>query len=318
MARQPAKDWKTVDEQIAILRDRGMAINDDARAALFLSRVGYYRLSGYWYPFRQFDKNRQRTDQFVDGTTFENVIGLYLFDRKLRLLALDAIERIELAIQVQIAHLLGERDTFAHLNPHELHGNFTTKQRHWNWLPQNLKGKTDHERWLIDYEKLKSRAQKKDFVAHNLNKYGELPVWVAIEVFDFGCLSKLYSGLQHADKLSIEGQFGLNIGTEFQTWLRSLNFIRNTAAHHGRLWNINVLDTAKIPRQKVQLKRLNIARPFLYFCMMQTVMKVVSPNSGWGQRFAELLETFPDIENGAVTLADMGVVEGWEGWQLWR
>jgi len=240
-----------------------------------------------------------------------DITDLYLFDRKLRLLALDAIERIELAVQVQVAHVLGERDPMAHLNSAELHGNFTKKVRHWDGL-------TDHSRWLADYEKLKGRARRKEFVRHNINKYGELPIWVAIEVFDFGCLSKLYAGLKVADKLTIEKQFGLNTGVEFQTWLRSLNFIRNTSAHHSRLWNVNVLDTAKIPQQKMLLKKLNIARPFLYFCIMQTVMKVVSPNSEWGERFVGLLSEFPEIENGAVKLTDMGAIEGWQEWGLWR
>lgn len=311
MIKTPAKSWKSIDEQIKILHDRGIIIDDESRAALFLSRVGYYRLSGYWYPFRQFGSDRKRTDNFIDGTSFENVVGLYLFDRKLRLLALDAIERIELAVQVQVAHILGERDPMAHLNSSELHGNFTKKTRHWDGL-------TDHQRWLASYEKLKGRASKKEFVRHNISKYGELPVWVAIEVFDFGCLSKLYAGLQVADKLTIETQFGLNTGHEFQTWLRSLNFIRNTSAHHSRLWNANILDTAKIPQQKVQLKKLNITRPFLYFCIMQTIMKIVSPNSKWNQRFIDLLSEFPTIENGAVTLADMGVVDSWQEWALWR
>ena len=107
-----AKDWRSIDEKIEIIRSRGMVIEDDDEAAHFLRRVGYYRLSGYWYPFRQFNDGK-RANEFFEGSKFDDVVALYLFDRKLRLMAMDAIERIELAIQVEIAHLLGRRDTFA-------------------------------------------------------------------------------------------------------------------------------------------------------------------------------------------------------------
>ncbi|MCF6221736.1 MAG: Abi family protein [Robiginitomaculum sp.] len=307
---ESAKKWKSIDEQVAILRGRGMIIDDEAQAAHFLGRVGYYRLSGYWYPFRAFNDDKTRSDKFLKGSRFADVIALYLFDRKLRLLALDAIERIELAIQVEIAHLLGQRDTFAHENPDELHGEFAKKPRRG--------GHTNHYYWLEGYHALVKRSRRKPFVAHNLDTYGRLPIWVAIEVFDFGTLSKLYAGMKINDKITIERQFGLNEGKHLQTWLRGLNFIRNTAAHQSRLWNCNMLERAHIPGNKLQLNQLVNSRPFLYFCIMQTIMQVVCPDSNWGKRFTDLMGNFPNVDNGAVKLSDMGVIDGWEKWAMWR
>lgn len=307
----PPKEWKAFDEQIEILRARGMVVDDQEYARHFLKRVGYYRLSGYSYPFRKFAEGGEgRISDFVEGSRFEDVVALYLFDRKLRLLALDAIERIELAIQVDIAYLIGNRDQFAHENPDELHGIFSR--------PSRSGGLSDHEEWLKDYQRQVRRARRKPFVEHNLNKYGKLPIWVAIEVFDFGTLSKLYSGLKHQDKIRIEAQFGLNEGTRLKTWLRGLNFIRNTAAHHSRLWNCNVLEVASVPRTKIQMHGLENSRSFLYFCIMQTMMRVICPQSDWGNRFKLLLETFPKVESGAVDVGQMGVVPGWENWAVWR
>ncbi len=308
--REPAKYWKSIDEQIAIIRSRGMAVDDEAHAAHFLRRVGYYRLSGYWYPFRTFNGDGSRSDTFIEGSRFEDVIALYLFDRELRLLALDAIERIELAIQVEIAHMLGQRDTFAHENPDELHGEFSKKTRQGD--------RTNHYYWLEGYRSLVNRSRRKPFVAHNLTTYGKLPIWVAIEVFDFGTLSKLYAGMKINDKIAIEKQFGLNEGKHLQTWLRSLNFIRNTAAHQSRLWNCNVLELSNVPRTKSQLLQLKNSRSFLYFCIMQTIMRVVCLDSNWGKRFTDLMGSFPDVENGALKISDMGVVDGWETWAMWR
>lgn len=307
---KPAKDWKSTDEQLEIIRSRGLIISNEDEATHFLRRVGYYRLSGYWYPFRKFDDDGQRSSDFIDGSQFGDVIALYLFDRKLRLLALDAIERIELAIQVEIAYLLGKRDAFAHENPDELHGNFSRKR--------NSTDLSNHEKWLEDYARLVYRSRRKPFVAHNLKKYGRLPIWVAIEVFDFGTLSKLYSGLKQPDKVAIEAQFGLNEGRHLQTWLRGLNFIRNTAAHHSRLWNCNVLERSDIPGNKPRLRQLVNSRPFLYFCIMQSMMCVVCPGSTWRQRFIGLLESFPEVENNAIKKSDMGVAEGWKNWHIWK
>jgi len=97
----------------------------------------------------------------------------------------------------------------------------------------------------------------------------------------------------------------------------SLNFIRNVSAHHSRLWNINVLERANLPQDDACWRQLNNARPFFYFCLMQRLMRVICPNSRWAERFAELLDEFPAVGCGAVSLADFGLLEEWQAWDLW-
>lgn len=134
MAFKPLKPWMSFVDQLTQLEQRGMAVEDRAAALDYLERIGYYRLSGYWYPMRAIDMTATlaqgqavRTNAFVDGTRFEDAVRLYVFDKKLRLLALDALERIELAVRVDVAHLLGQRDPKAHESPACLHGNFAKK-----------------------------------------------------------------------------------------------------------------------------------------------------------------------------------------------
>lgn len=79
------KPHLTLDGQVALLRSRGLVVDDDADAAQWLSRVGYYRLSGYWYVFRAQRNGTPRDDHFVAGTTFDQVVALYEFDRRLKL-----------------------------------------------------------------------------------------------------------------------------------------------------------------------------------------------------------------------------------------
>lgn len=316
---KPLKPWRSFTDQLQQLQDRGLQVDTPAAALEYLERLGYYRLSGYWYPLRTIDVTASitqskavRADNFVPGSRFEDVVRLYVFDKKLRLLALDALERIEMAVRVDVAHLLGQRDPLAHENPTCLHGNFTKKR-----IPKGPDaGKTQHQVWLSKYHALLSRARKEPFVAHHQQQYGTLPIWAAIEAWDFGLLSKLFAGMQHADQQTIAALYGAPSGQAFAQWLRSLNFIRNVSAHHSRLWNINVLELSPVPAGWPA--ELNNAKPFFYFCLMQQLLRVICPNSSWGQRFRNLLsDEFPMVARQTLSLEELGAFAGWQGWALW-
>lgn len=316
---KPLKPWRSFAEQLQQLRGRGLHVDDPAAALDYLERLGYYRLSGYWYPLRAIDTvasmaqgKAVRLDAFAPGSRFEEVVRLYVFDKKLRLLALDALERIEMAVRVDVAHLLGQRDPRAHENPVCLHGNFTKKLI----AKGPDAGRTQHQIWLSKYQAMLQRARKEPFVAHHLQQYGALPIWAAIEVWDFGLLSKLFAGMRYADQQTIAVMYGAPDGAAFTQWLRSLNFIRNVSAHHSRLWNINVLEYSAVPITWPQ--QLNSARPFFYFCLMQQLLRVICPNSSWGQRFMSLLSNdFPTVANQQISPLEFGTLAGWEEWSLW-
>lgn len=302
-------------EQLALLESRGLFVDNEQAALDYLTRIGYYRLSGYWYPLREINKEASlqqkcpiRTDRFIAGSHFENVVKLYVFDKKLRLLALDALERIEMAIRVDVAYLLGQKDPCAHENPACLHGNFAKKEK----IEGPNKGKTEHQIWLNKYHTMLHRAKHEPFIEHHKDKYnGRLPVWVAIEVWDFGLLSYLFNGMQHADKNKISEKYALHNGKILAQWLRSLNFIRNVSAHHGRLWNINVLERTPIPKNWPMLDN---AKPFLYFAMMAQLLAVICPNSTWTTRLIGLLNEYSDSKNGTLILDGFGAFHGWEKW----
>lgn len=313
------KPWRSFVDQLQQLQDRGLQVDNHFAALDYLERLGYYRLSGYWYPLRAIDTvassaqgKAVRLDSFMPGSRFEDVVRLYVFDKKLRLLALDALERIEMAVRVDLAYLLGQRDPRAHEKPACLHGNFTKKMI----VSGSDAGKTQHQVWLSKYHSMLYRARKEPFVAHHQQQYGALPIWAAIEVWDFGLLSKLFAGMQHADQQTIATLYGVRTGQAFAQWLRSLNFIRNVSAHHSRLWNINVLERADVP--PAWPVALDNARPFYYFALMQHLLSVICPNSSWGRRFKNLLvDDFPTPANQQISLLELGTFPGWEGWTLW-
>jgi abortive infection bacteriophage resistance protein len=327
-----AKPWLTINDQLAKLSSRGMQVSDEARALDYLERIGYYRLSGYWYDFRlrsaycPLDEKtggkpkkvrieRPVLDEFKPGTRFQDAVDLYVFDKKLRLLVLDALERIEVALRVDLSHRLGEKDLFGYLKPALFHDNFAVKIN-------PATGLTLHHDWLSKHAGLIVRSRE-TFMTHNKEKYG-LPVaiWVACEVWDFGCMSTLFSGLQTADQNAIARSYGVEDGRVFASWLRSLNYLRNVCAHHSRLWNRNVVDAPKLPalgqvtsmdgfiRNESSPLR---TRPFLLLCICQHLMQFINPSSSWGSRLKKhLLDDFPDLSQLGITLQGMGVDDGWE------
>ena len=312
------KPWKGYNEQLTILKFRGMLVGDEVKASNYLERIGYYRLSGYWYSFRKHEvtslgNNKLgyvRHDDFMDNSYFEDAVKLYVFDKKLRLLALDALERIELSVRVDVAHLLGEKDIYAYENSHNFYRDFHS-------IVRKRSGKTNHEEWLESYQKNLKRSRKLPFVAHYMSKYGKLPIWVSTEIWDFGMLSKLFSGMQRVDQDKIAQKYGAVSGMTFETWLRAFNFIRNVSAHHSLLWNSNVLERASPIKDDIFLAKLRTERAFIYFCLMQKLLLVICPNSSWGQRFSDLMDDFPEVRCKAVSLNDFDLPEDWRTWELW-
>lgn len=327
-----AKPWLSLSDQLAQLRQRGMVIDDETRARTYLERIGYYRLSGYWFAFRERseaccvwsaaeagkskkDKRVERLplDQFKPGASFQNAVDLYVFDKKLRLLAMDALERIEIALRVDLSHRLGERDRFAYLRADLFHPTFSQ-------LLEPSSGLTKHHDWLSKQAALILRS-KEEFIRHNREKYGlPLAIWVACEVWDFGSMSKLFGGMQEADQDRIAQRYGISNGRVFASWLRSLNYLRNVCAHHCRLWNRNMSEQPKLP-PLAELPALQgfhgnshrLARPFLPLCMAQHLMQHINPSSSWGQRLRDLLlKGFPDLNHLGLNLGGMGVDEDWE------
>lgn len=309
-----------------------MVAGDSEHAIDYLHRIGYYRLSGYWFAFRErsgalvlLDENggkphkvKEETlvlDSFKLGTRFQDVVDLYVFDKRLRMLVLDALERIEVAMRVEISHTLGQLDKFAHLRPGLLHEDFAVKVDPKVCL-------TRHHQWCTKQAQLIGRSRE-EFVKHNKTKYGlPLAIWVACEVWDFGTMSTIYSGMCVREQDEIAKRYGVSNGRTFATWLRSLNYLRNVCAHHSRLWNRNVIDQPKLPPAN-EISWVSSfegdahlrARCFLLLCICRHVLRVVNPHSSWPERIKAHLLTFPNLGHIGVSLTSMGAPEYWQ--ELW-
>lgn len=323
------KPWKSYEEQLDQLVVRGMQITDRERALDYLERIGYYRLSGYWFAFRERSEplcllddhgkkpkkvreERIALDQFKSSATFQNAVDLYVFDKQLRMLVMDALERIEVALRVDVSHTLGQLDKFAYLKPTLFHADFSHKL-------STESGISRHHEWLSKHAQLISRS-KEEFVRHNKTKYGlPLAIWVACEVWDFGTMSMLFNGMREIEQDAIAAQYGVGNGRIFATWLRSLNYLRNVCAHHSRLWNRNIVDQPKLPSvveapwvAQFDANDHARARCFLLLSITRHLLEIINPRSSWPERMKTHLLAFPDLTHLGLSLAGMGVPNGGE------
>jgi abortive infection bacteriophage resistance protein len=314
------KPYLTLNQQVDLLRSRGMALEDTPKARHYLQRLGYYRLSGYWYPFRESrisgsDLQVTVLDSFRAGVEFRHAVDLYVFDKKLRLLFMDAMERIEIALRVEISSVLGTHDPFAHRNPALLHGNFTKKTD-----PKT--GTTPHAEWLRRFDDLSARS-KEEFFVHFKQKYNSpLPIWIATELWDYGLLSRFLSGMRHTDLIVIASRYGIPRPELLTSWIRSVNHVRNICAHHSRLWNRPPSDQPKIPHAG-EIPDLNhlvtdpYARSRIYAvaAVMQFILKTINPSSQWSRRVKDHFVTFPAAPG--IDARQTGFPQGWEDLPLW-
>ncbi|WP_201544635.1 Abi family protein [Psychrobacter sp. H7-1] len=158
-----------------------------------------------------------------------------------------------------------------------------------------------------------SRSDKSPFIKHHIATYEDLPIWVGVEVMDFGSLSVLYSGLKGRQKKQISQSYGVDNPRVFESWLKSLNYIRNICAHHARLWNVNIDVVAKVDTRFLGLSLADNKRLFFYLIMMKHLLAVIVPKSVWHHKVERLFHDFPIPMNNAITLNDTGF-SSWQDW----
>ncbi len=268
----------TVDQQIDLLIGRGMAVPDQAVAAHWLRHVSYYRLRAYWLPFEQ--PAAGQVHEFRSGTSFEQVLSIYAFDRALRLLLLDAIDWLETSLRTQWAHQIALR-----------HG----AQAHEDAALHQDRARHERRLQMLREEYLRS---DETFAHHHRRHYPDLvtpPIWVSCELLTLGQLSRWIADLRHAaDRQAIARTYDLD-EVLLISFLYRLSLVRNLCAHHGRVWNREFATTRmKLPRHKPHLvvEAINHQRPdrlYNALVLLAHVLHRIAPSHGWPRRLRELM-----------------------------
>ncbi|WP_105265490.1 Abi family protein [Pseudoalteromonas sp. T1lg76] len=286
------------EQQLDRLIERGMRVTDRPRALAYLRHINYYRLGTYWWSFIG-DHN---THQFKPDTSFESVLNLYVFDRELRLLLLDAIERVEVSLRTQWAyHVAKEGGSHAHLNK-EL---FNAKDFAHDSFLDNL---------LSEVNRTSDRNIKKQ-----AQKYQEATpaIWIISEVMSFGWLSRCYGNLKRRRiRMDIAQVYDLNEAV-LASFLHHLTTARNICAHHARLWNRDFTFRMKLPHNGPDylIQSLNAHSPrelYNTLVMLAFLLDKISPEHSWKSRLKAL------IDNHDIDTAPMGFPEHWQQLPMWQ
>lgn len=296
-----SKNPKTINEQIALLKERGMSFKKEKDAHHFLSNISYYRLKGYWWEMQKDIINHQ----FKEDSYFENVIDLYNFDRNFRLILFNAIERIEIVLRAKMIYHLslsygGEWYIDSTLFPNrKFHNEFTHK------IEKEI---NDSSEEFIQKHKKKHPHEKAE-------------AWKALEVITLGSLSKLYNNINHQlpEKNVIASEFGLYNQKYLSSWLQTITVIRNIIAHHGRLWNRVIINKYAWP-SKTRSPLLNYT-PNEHdrrkiFPILSAIIYLNNYTSPGHSIKIELIKLFADFNK--VPLYKMGFPEDWQLQPIWE
>lgn len=304
-----------LDDLVDRFADRGLGIPDRDRATRYLRHLGYYRLSPYTIPFQVAGTDHE----FRDGVAFDDVLDLYVFDRSLRLLVLDALERIEVAIRSALTD----------------HMSLNYGDPHWYVAGQHFRDQRKHRRFLDDVQKacddqLNRAAEHpgdgivfRSALEHYLTTYATPklpPSWLMVEMLTIGQLDHLVRNLnRRADKTAIARTVGLNAAL-MESWLRTYVRVRNICAHHGRLWNVGLGVYPALPSSAaiawladgsaITERRAKQLYPVLV--SLQSVLDTISPHSSWAQRLSDLLAEHPHLP-----LRGIGMPDDWRLDAFW-
>jgi abortive infection bacteriophage resistance protein len=293
-------------------RDRGLAIPDLAEMEHYLRFIGYYRLSAYALPLQvKIASSSNPIDKpFKTGVTFTDILNLYRFDRELRLLFMDAIERIEVAVRSCIVNEMSLR-----------HG------PHWFMDPTHFKGNAPrfkHDRLLdkIDQElnipngaTVPSKLHHEVFINHYYATYTDPylpPAWMVAETLTLGAWSLIFENLCDTNERK---RIAKPLQTDEQVlrnWLHALTYLRNLCAHHSRLWNRQFVIKPMIAKRHAKFLKSN-DRCYAMAVVVEDLLRVVAPSTSWAVRLRTLLESHHFVDPAA-----MGFPQGWDAEPFWN
>ena len=296
------------EDQARLLESRGLIVTNHAVFVSRLRAVGYYRLCGYWHPYRDIASS---TSAFLPNTPFDDVWERYRFDRQLRLMVMDAIERVEVAVRTALVHELAMRaGPFAHLDGNNFRSAANKPDR---------KGKVKHANFVADLRE-KSENSSERFVEHFKDTYDgfpDLPIWAVCETMTFGGVFTLFNMSEARTQKDIARQFALSAPV-MVSWLHTLNYVRNICAHHARLWNRDLAVQPELPEARNDprwygARAIGKKRVFVVLTLLNYLLKEAAPHTKWRERLVALFGKYQNVP-----LKMMGIPADWRTHDLWK
>ena len=214
------KTFKTLDEQITILQNKGLIISDVNFAKDILLRENYFFLMGYRHLFFKSEKDRL----FIPGTTFDELYAVFNFDRQLRNILFKNILIVEnnakSIFSYQLSKNYGYRES-DYLNPKNFNRD-SNRRKQVNDLLKKIQ------------RQIRINGGQHQATMHYLNNYGYLPLWIVVKVLSFGIVSELYTILKSDDKQNIADIYNISV-SDLELYFPIVANYRNLCAHEDIL-----------------------------------------------------------------------------------
>lgn len=240
LGKTMTKPFKSIDEQVEILRSRGLAVKEEDKKVLLAE--GYYNvINGY----KDLFETHKNSNRFKEGVSFSDIYGVFLFDRSLRELTFHYILRAEARIKTVSVYTFCE--TFPEEKSYLNKDNYTSVQDY----PFNQKQLEDDLERYISMLSKRAYTNKycKPYIAHYRDKYDYVPLWVLAKTFTFGDISLMFN----LQKRSVQNKICKRVGLlaenkagkplmphEMRIIIRTLVAFRNICAHDERLLSARV------------------------------------------------------------------------------
>lgn len=216
------KKFRSLGEQIQILKSKGLVIDDEEKAKDILFRENYFFISGYRHLFMRTYKEKK----FLAGTTFDELYSMFVFDRRIRNIMFKNILIIENNIKSIISYQLSKKYGFKekdYLNSK-------------NFNQDSLKSRQVHDVLNKMRRQIKINGSQHSATLHYISNYGYIPLWVLVKVLSFGIVAEFYNILKTDDQYSIAQVYGID-SESLQIYLALLSNYRNLCAHEDILYD---------------------------------------------------------------------------------
>lgn len=301
-------------DQVSLLKQRDLVVDNEPNAIDYLQEISYYRLSAYFLPYQKIK------DKFNPNTNFKQIIETYSFDRELRLLVFDCIERIEVAIRTQMVYGMATHYNDSHWQDNQ--NLFITP--YYNKIGNLVDPYSDFQSII---SKAKTARTPEVFIKHYMDHYNKPsnpPSWMCLELLTMGELSHLYRGLKNnSDRKRIANFFDVH-PTVFVSWLHTLTYVRNICAHHSRLWNRDLaIEPEKLLKPVgnwVSKPFENNKRMFYFICVLKYLITRVNPGNSLKDKLQNLFKKYPTVPIQYIGIPSDGKGNAldWENEPIWK
>ena len=280
------KEFKTINEQIEILKSRNIIVKDYNKTYKILEKNNYYYLiNGY----KDLFLNEKHKDKYISNTKIEEVYAIYQFDKNMKMIFLKYILLIENEINTYIAYefskIYGHKDYLILKNLNNSNSKIPLIEKFINDI--NLE---------IEYQYKNSNKM----IVHYLSEYNYVPLWVLVRILSFGKISKFYTFMKPKEQNAISRKYNLRI-KEFKVMLHNLTLIRNICAHDEKLYDIKMKNRIfnTIYHKKLQIKNKNGNYQFATRDLFSIViiLKMLLGKEIFSEFYSNIIKTIEKLEN---------------------